>query len=249
MRSINALSSHHSQKQPPKPPTSSTTHSTFNTKPPHKPLTQAESYSFRPSSSTSTLQHHKHSVRAHIPIKNFNNAVSPCEYNDDDNNNSNNCNHSTYTHKPLSFRRINSYTSHNNNNCNNSKQRQCKRNYVNKSYNEHNKENDYKGIVKELIKLLNKELYCDNKVTEWNVLYEVRKLFDKKEESCKKEKNDVYKDYCMELMNKTNINKFEELKMYINGLINQKESERNYMKNLRRMLCEPPKPIQGYKHK
>ena len=265
MRSINALSSHRSIKHhPPKPPTSSTTTNNFPSKPPpHKPLTQAESYSFRPSSSSSTLslnntntlckeQHRKHSNRAHIPIKNFDNAISQCDYNDDDNSNSN---HSYYTHKPLSFRRINSYASHNNNSnsrrCN-YKQRQCKSNYVNKSYNgmnDNNKGDDYKGIVKELIELLNKELYCDNKVTEWNVLYEVRKLLDKNEGGNKKERIDVYKDYCMELMNKTNISKFDDLKTYINGLISQKEEDRNYMKNLRKMLCEPPKPFQSYKHK
>ena len=150
MRSINALSSHHrTQKQPPKPPTSSNTRNNPHSKPPHKPLTQVESYSFRPSSSSGAFslnqtnalckhQRNKVANRVNIPIKHFDSSISHCDCHDcqdEDNSNSNN-NNSCHTHKPLSFRRINSYSSHgysNSQRCN-YKQRQCKGNCVNKSY-------------------------------------------------------------------------------------------------------------------
>ena len=159
-------------------------------------------------------------------------SIRNCSYLDTINSNTK-CEENDYYHyyksKLHPFRRYNSATSANNNT----------------NYLDSNNNVDYKSIVKEMITLMNSNYHTMN-INEHNIIYEMKNIIEQNK-AFKYTKFDEYKDYCIDLMNKKNINTFEHLKQYIDGLMNQREMNDKYMKNLSKMLCQKPKSISKHK--
>ena len=135
-----------------------------------------------------------------------------------------------YKSKLRPFRRYNSAASVNNNNTK----------YLDSNYNV-----DYKSIVKDMISLMNSNFHTMS-INEYNIIYEMKNVLEQNK-AFKHTKLDEYRDYCVDLMGKKSISTFEHLKQYIDGLMNQREVNDKYMKNLSKVLCQKPKSLSKHK--
>jgi hypothetical protein len=166
-------------------------------------------------------------------------SMRNCSYLDTINSNTK-CDENDYYHhyksKMHPFRRCNSAMSMNNNNINTNNNT----NYLDSNYNV-----DYKSIVKEMITLMNSNYHSTN-INEYNIIYEMKNIIEQNK-AFQYTKFDEYKDYCIDLMSKKNINTFTHFKQYIDGLMNQRDMNDKYMKNLSKMLCQKPKSVSKHK--
>lgn len=221
MKSINALNSRN--KYPPKPTIKiNTTQHYYNKSSTLNENTyEPPSISSRYSLNTNNSGTSKRIKKQMIPFRNYSYIDSN---NSNFNYNDNNYN-SHHKNKKNPFRRYNSASTIN-------------RNYF---YTNDEKSNiDYKEIVTNIISIMNKHLHSN--INEYNLVYEIKNIIEQNH-TLKYTKFDEYRDYCFSLMHKKNISSFENLKQYIYGLMNQREANDKYMKNLSRMLCQKPNSI------